>query len=69
MSVLILDSDDKSRIQLQTEIAHILDQSTIETGFQIPRKNIFIENVDSEYLPSIVLRLFRVRRPAIRSSL
>lgn len=57
--VLILDSDEQISDQLQTEIAHILDQSTIETGFQIPRKNIFMRTWIRSIYPDYCLRLFR----------
>lgn len=57
--VLVLDSDEQISDPLQKEIKAILSKTFIETGFQIPRKNLFMETWIRSIYPDYCLRLFK----------
>lgn len=57
--VLVLDSDEQISAPLQKEIKSLLSKPISETGFQIPRKNLFMGTWIRSIYPDYCLRLFR----------
>lgn len=57
--VLVLDSDERISVELKKEIEFILSRPCIESGFQIPRKNLFMRIWIRSLYPDYCLRLFR----------
>ena len=56
---LVLDSDERISVELKKEIEFILSRPCIESGFQIPRKNLFMRTWIRSIYPDYCLRLFR----------
>lgn len=57
--VLVLDSDERISVELKKEIEFILRRPLVESGFQIPRKNLFMRTWIRSIYPDYCLRLFR----------
>lgn len=56
--VLVLDSDEVISKDLQVEIETLFNQPVTESGFQIPRKNMFMGSWIRSSYPDYGLRLF-----------
>lgn len=57
--VLVLDSDEVITRELQAEVESLFNQPVTVSGFQIPRKNMFMGNWIRSSYPDYGLRLFR----------